>query len=461
VRSLAAALTGAPRGRPVAIPGGVSFGGLVFAAAIPILFLHVQYQPSVVLHAGGTSVTLKLSDAMVLLAALAAAATLRRRGLAPLRPGVPVWITGLLLLAWIGAAVFYPLLGSASYAWKTHLVTAGEFAEYALLAPAVPVLLRRRADGLLVLGTLVGWAAVATVVGVLQWAGWNILAGWGQGRRQPSFVGVEDFAAFSGMTLGVGAVALLWGARGGLRTGAWTALVVGTVGFVLAGSTAGVIGVLPALAVAAFVAARRGRATRAAVAACAASALLGTVGVVALRAGDFGHFFGFLGLRHTSASASKNIETYPQRTLLTYIGLRIWLHHPIVGAGFEASNEYSVFKRELPAAHKRFPHVARIAFPSASHAYGVQDLYVQTLADLGVVGFALLAALFGSGLWLAFGSAFRAQPEVAFVGLLGGFWLVLSLGLWAAEGIIAGVPLDALTWLAFGAAATRSVRVAA
>jgi hypothetical protein len=34
--------------------------------------------------------------------------------------------------------------------------------------------------------------------------------------------------------------------------------------------------------------------------------------------------------------------------------------------------------------------------------------------------------------------------------VLGLAWLVLALGLWTAFGIVAGVPLDALAWLAIG-----------
>ena len=461
MRSLAAALTGVPRGRLLAIPAGLSVGGLVLAAAMPILFLHVDYQPKVVVSAGGTGATIKLSDVVVIVVALTAAAAARRRGLAPLRPGIPVWVTAFLLLAWVAAATFYPLLSAASYAWKTHLVTAVEFAEYALLAPAVPLLIRRRADGLLVLGTLAAWAVLATTVGLVQWAGWGILEGWGQGRRQPSFVGVEDFSALSVTAVAIGAVTLLWNARGPVRRGAWIALVAGTVGFVLAGSSAGVIGLLPASLLVAAVAVRRRRATRASLAACLAAVLVGSVGVVALRAGDFGHFFRFIGAKHESVAASRNIQTYSQRTLLAYIGARIWLHHPIVGAGWQASNEFSVFGRELPAAHRRFPNLAPIAFPSARHPYGVQDIYVETLADLGVVGFALLVGLFGSGIRAAAKLALGAAPPDAFIGLLAVFWLVALLGLWSATGLIAGLPLDALTWLALGMSSVRLRETAA
>lgn len=435
------------------LPRDLSVGALVLAATIPVVFLHVRFQPAVV--AGPA--TVKLSDALVLLTALTAATAAVRRGLAPLRPGIPVWVTGVALFAWIGAAVFYPLLSSQTYPWRTHLVTAGEFAEYALLAPAVPLLVRRRADALVALGTLVAWSVAATVVGVLQWTGWNIAGGWGQGHREPSFLGTQDFAALSGMTLGLGIVSLLWGVRRPLRAGAWTAVVTGLIGFVLGGATSGVVGLVPAVAIAVAVAARRGLVRRAALVGAVAAAAFASLGVVVYRSGDFGQFFSFLGVKHASAAAAKNIETYPQHTVLAYIGLRIWLHHPIVGAGFEASKDYATFGRELPAAHARFPHVAAKSFPSATRIYGVQDLYVQALADLGLVGLALLLALFAAGLWPPFTAALRAPPVDAFPALLGVFWLVLSLGFWAAQGIIAGIPLDAVTWLGFGTAMTRSV----
>ena len=451
MRSDAAALDGASRGRRLALPFDVTPGAVVLAATLPVVFLHVRFQPAI---AAGP-VTFKLSDALVALTAIAAVVAAARRGLAPLRPGLPVWITGVALFAWIGAAVFYPLLSTRAYPWKTHLVTAGEFAEYALLAPAVPLLLRRRADAMLAVGTLVAWGVVATTVGSLQWVGWNIVKGWGQGHREPSFLGPQDFAALSGMVLGVGIVSLLWDVRGRLRTGAWIGVVFGLVGFVLGGASSGVIGLVPATAIVVVVAMRRRLVRRSTLGAVAAAAVLATLGVVVYRSGDFSQFFSFLGVKHASAAASTNVETYPQHTLLAYIGLRIWLHHPIVGAGFEASKDFSTFGRELPAAHRRFPHVAPQSFPGPNRVFGVQDLYVQALADLGIVGLALLLALFGAGIWLGFGTALRAPAAFAFPALLGVFWLVLSLGLWTAQGIIAGIPLDAVTWLGFGTVALR------
>jgi hypothetical protein len=451
VRSPAAALNGAPRARRLALLADVTPGAVVLAAALPIVFLHLSYQPDLVVGRA----TVKLSDIAILAVAVAAAWTAVRLGWAPLRPGLAVWVAGIAFLAWLVAAVFYPLLSSRAYDWKTHLVTAGEYCEYALLAPAVPLLVRRRADALLTLGALVAWTVVATVVGVLQWGGWNIAAGWGQGRREPSFLGTHDFAALAGMTLGVGMLALLWGVSGRFRAVAWLAVVTGVIGFVLGGATSGVAGLVCAAVVAVLVAVRRGLARRAAIVGAIGATLLGALGVVVLRSGDFGQFFSFLGVRHTSAAAAKNIETYPQHTVLAYIGLRIWMHHPIVGAGFEASKEFATYGRELPAAHKRFPKVSPLSFPSSTRTYGIQNLYVQALADLGVIGFALLVALFAAGIWLGLEAALRAPPATAFAALLGTFWLVMSLGFWGTQDFVAGIPIDAVTWLAFGAAVTR------
>jgi O-Antigen ligase len=438
--------------RPVRPPlsRDVSVGAVVLAVTLPIVFLHVNYQPSF----GVGPATVKLSDVMVLLTALAAVAAVRTRGLAPLRPGLPIWVAAALFLLWIAAATLYP---SHPYPFRTHAVTAGEFAEYALLAPAVPLLVRRRAEAVLALGTLVVWSVAATLVGVLQWCGWEIAAGWGQAQREPSFLGTQDFAAFSGMVLLLGVTALLWGARDGLRRTAWVGVVSGAVGFAVGGATSGVIGLVPAAAIALYVASRRGRLRRASLVAAVAATAVASLGVVVYRSGDYGQFFSFLGVRHESASATTNVQTYPQHTLLAYIGLRIWQRHPVVGAGFEASNDYATYGPELAAAHARFPHVAPASFPTKAHSFGVQDLYVQTLADLGLIGLALLAALYAAGIVPALLAALRAPPEAAFPALLGAAWLVLSLGLWTAQGIIAGIPLDALTWLGFGAAATRTV----
>ena len=79
----------------------------------------------------------------------------------------------------------------------------------------------------------------------------------------------------------------------------------------------------------------------------------------------------------------------------------------------------------------------------------MQDAWIEAAADLGVVGFLLWAAVFAAGLWLAA----RADSAAAILGLA---WICLVAWLWSAQGFVAGIPLDALTWLAFGLAATAA-----
>jgi len=138
--------------------------------------------------------------------------------------------------------------------------------------------------------------------------------------------------------------------------------------------------------------------------------------------------------------------------LLAWLGFEIWKDHPLLGVGWEGSAEPAVFLPYLPAAHRRFPNEAPTAFPSAApdRRYGVQNAWVQAAADLGVVGLALWVALFAAAAWLAVRAAISrgSRPALFALACIG-----LLLWLWTAQGFVAGIPLDALTWLTFGLAA--------
>jgi O-antigen ligase len=434
-------------GRATAFTASLSSPGtLVLAAALPILFLHVRYQPGFTLDAASTSVHVVLSD-LAVLAVAAVALWVWIRDRPSLGAGRWVWIAAAALLAWDFAAVVYPLALDESYDWHTHLVTAGKFAEYALLAPAVVVLVRRRADLELVLGVLVAWSVCASAVAVVQFFGWGVLDGWPTGWRQPSFLGHHDLAGLSGA---VGCVALLWLAVPGscLARAALVAAVSGCLGLILSGSTAGAIG-FGLAAVAAFVFARwRGRVSGRRLAAIACLPLVVVAGLVPLRSGDVGHLLRYFGIG--PKEREQNVETLVQRTLLLYIGWRIFLDHPAIGAGFQSSLEQSVYSPYLDDARQRFPSSPPRAFPSPEHPWGVQNLYVQALAETGVIGFLLLVGLFVSGLATAGRVVLRRGPPE--VGLLAVMWLLVCIGVWNALGIIAGIPMDALSWLALGLA---------
>jgi O-antigen ligase len=432
----------------------VSLRALVLAAAVPILFLHVRYQPGLALRAGSTTVDAYLSDWAVLAVVVAAAATGVRAGFAPLRRARLLWGTAIAFFVWVFLEVGYGRVHEASYPWQTHGVTALKFLEYALLAPAVVLIVRTLADLLLVLWALALWSAAATVVGIAQFFGAALFLSGTVGRRQASFLSSADFAALSAGTLVVGIVALsVPRARLG-RTLGVVAAASGALGMIAAGAIASVLGLVTALAALAVVLViRRELSTRRA-AVAAGVALVVVAGAIAIRGSDLDAFARFLGAKPgTEQPHATKIQTYAHRTLLAWLGFEIWKDHPVVGVGWEGSAEPANFEPYLPAARARFPDESPDAFPSRDEhrRYGVQNVWVQALADLGVVGLALLVALFAAAAWTAARPAVRLGSVPALVGL---GWIAVLVWLWTAQGFIAGIPLDALTWLGFGLGAT-------
>src|SRR5262249_56347443 len=78
-----------------------------------------------------------------------------------------------------------------------------------------------------------------------------------------------------------------------------------------------------------------------------------------------------------------------------------------------------------------------------------ESAYLQTLSDLGVVGFAARATLFATGVTLGVRAARRTRP-LALPSIVGLLWLLVVAGVWNGLGLVAGIPLDALTWFAVG-----------
>ena len=147
---------------------------------------------------------------------------------------------------------------------------------------------------------------------------------------------------------------------------------------------------------------------------------------------------------------TNGVETYTQRTLLVYIGWRIFLDHPAAGVGWDGSTEQWAYSPYLADAHRRFPGAPELAFPSPAHSWGVQNAYVQALSDLGIVGALLFLGLLATGLVVSGKRALRAPPGQAAVGLIAVCWLLVAMGCLSATGFIAGIPTDALLWLALG-----------
>lgn len=438
--------------RGLAAAETVSRGSLVVALALPLLFLHAEFQPSVAMSIGSTSVNAYLSDFALLAVVLTATAVLLRDGPASLRPGRPLWLAGGAYFVWLAFETVWGKHVAASYPTATHGVTAAKFLEYALLAPALPLLIRTRRDMLPMLWSLSLWSSAATIVGIAEFFGADVGAKGTVGHRQASFLSSADFAALSGATLLVGVVALAVPRLTLPRRLGLLATASGALGMIVAGAVASVLGLGTALAAGAAVLLLRREFDIRRVVGVAAVAAVVLAGAVAIRGTDLQAFAHFLGASKAEAKPAAKVQTYAHRTLLAWIGFEIWKDHPLLGVGWEGSAEPANFERYLPAAHRRFPEESPLAFPSSQHRYGVQNVWIQALADLGVVGLVLWVGLFAGAAWLAARAAVALGSVTALLGLL---WIALLVWLWTAQGFIAGIPLDALTWLAFGLAATR------
>ena len=106
--------------------------------------------------------------------------------------------------------------------------------------------------------------------------------------------------------------------------------------------------------------------------------------------------------------------------------------------------------RFLDDARARFQNEPEQAFPGPDRPWGIQLLYLQVAADAGIAGVAALLGLVVAGLAAGI-RGIRSSP----VPLVGLGWLLVAAGVWAGIGLVPGLPLDALTWLAFGLVTVR------
>jgi O-antigen ligase len=430
-------------------------GATAFALLVPLVFLHRNYQPALTVDLGSTDATVTLSDVAVLGCGAIGLAVGARRGFAPLRAGLPVLALGAAFLALILAATAYGAAIGEEYRFAKHLVTALKFSEYAALALAAPLVIRRRSELTPLLVTLTLWSVAASVGAVLQFLGLvDELEGRRPGQREPSFVGLHDLAALSGATLAIALVSIALGATGRRVRGlAWLAGAAGALGLVLSGALAGLLGLVAAAVAAAVLAWLRGTLTARRLAGLAAVVLLVGAGVFSLREADMRAFLRFLGVEPARDTDTFAGESYVQRLVLGYIGTRIFLDRPLLGAGWQATSEEETYGPFVPDARRRYPDADELAFPSPQHPWGVQNAYIQAAAELGIVGLVVFLALFAAGLVLAGRAAARAPPAAALAASVPILWLLVTMGVWLGLGLVAGIPLVGLHWLALGLAA--------
>jgi hypothetical protein len=427
---------------------------LLFALAVPLVFLHADYQPSVSVG----EATLYLSDVAVLaIGGLGLAAGLRH-GFGPLREARAVWIGAAVFGALVLLSIAYSAATADDYATFTHFLTAAKFFEYALLALAAPLVFRAASDVGALVVTLTVWSSAATIGAALQFVGLlNEFEGRRPGQREPSFLGIHDLAALSGATLAVGlmALALGWGdstspqPRGtgfslsptNNRALAYLAGIAGALGLVLSGATTALVGVVAA-GIAAWLLGRRHAI------AIGAVVLAVSAGVIAIRTLDTRPLLDFLGIERPREVATDPEASWQQRFALGYIGGRIFLEHPVFGAGWQRSEDADEYEPFVDDARRRFPDLPEVALPSREHPWGVQNAYVQAAADMGVLGLAAFLALFVVPL--------RAAWRTGAAGAVPILWLLVAMGVWIGIGLVAGIPLVALMWLSAGLGATSA-----
>ena len=426
----------------------------MLAVALPVLFLHVDLQPKVTLPLGSDGAEIALSDVAVLVVALAALQAGRLLGFAPLRTGVWPFAAAAALLAVIAIGTVQPVLLDRDYAFLDHALTAAKFAEYSLLALAVPLVVRTRRDLQLVLGVVVAWTAAAALVAVLQFFGVvPEFRGYRPGGRVPSFVGHHDLAALAGASTSIGLASLALGPVADLRRALrWTAIVAGAVGVVLSGALAGFLGVAAAALAAGLVAQRRGVLDLAKTGGLVAIVAVIGAGVFALRSANFDSFLRFVNEEEPQNEETFGGESYVQRLALGYLGVRVFLDHPALGVGWQATSEEWTYAPYLEDTRRRYPNLPEEALPSPRHPWGIQNGYLQAAAELGVAGAAAFLAVLLVPLALAWRAATRVREAAAADAALPLLWLLVTMGIWLGLGLVAGIPLLALQWLAVGLA---------
>jgi hypothetical protein len=409
---------------------------LVAAASIPLVFLHAMYQ----WHGKIGPADVYGSDIAIALVVASAIAAGFLWGWQPLARGRTLWILAGALLGLFVISCFWRPLELPT----KHLVTAAKSIEYALLAPAIVLLFRRRVDVDRFLAVFVAWAVAA--------AGWGVLMffaivddpeGPRPGQREVSFLGHQDLGGFTGAALAIGFAAMALRTRPRLAV---VAVIAGSLGVIIDASVFAYLGTILAAIAAAWIGRRVGTMTVRRGLAMAGILLVVGSGVYVLRGSDVSNYLSFLGITPAKKTSSADVQTGSQRAMLLWIGWKIFEDHPILGVGFQRSgNRYQPY---LAEAKRKFPGQPPEAFPSPAHPWGVQNFWVQLLADTGIVGFALAVATFVTGLVMALRQAkLRSFFALAAAGLI-----LVAAGTWNAIGIIAGIPLDAVTWLGFGLA---------
>jgi hypothetical protein len=430
-----------------ALTGDASPAALVLACALPFVFLHPHYQP----HVSVGAVDADLSDFAILAAALAGLWDGLHRGWQPLRAGRTIWLPLAGFVVLLLLSLSWARYEDHHYALGSHLVSALKFVEYVVLAPAATLVLRTRDDRRVFVWSAALWTSFLTLIAVLQFVGAvDEFNGKRPVQREPSYIGIHDFGALAG-----GALALLFASvtLPPTRTRERVAGLSGGLGVAIAAAFDAVGGIVVSAVAIWGLARMRARVTLRQTATLVSICALVIVAAMVLRGSAIASFMRFLGVKPNNAATSEHVQTYAQRVLLSYIGVVIWIHHPIVGAGWQESHQPHSFEPVLPSAHRHFKNQPEQAFPAPEHEWGVQNGIIQTLSDLGIVGLLLLAWAFFAAFRLLVRTLRRGPPELAREALWVVGWIIVGIAVFTGTGLLPGVTVDAQLWFGLGLAA--------
>jgi hypothetical protein len=414
---------------------GADLPFLVLCVAVTLAMFRAADEPSVVVHAGGTDISIVPTDiAIAVLGVCCLARLLGSRSLP--RPARSISAAAGAFCAWL-------LLSSALNGFTT-LVGAVKLLEYAILGLGAVLFLQRRSTF---------WSFVALLVALAAVADLYALKGFAQhpGARQDSFTGAHDLAALCSMSL-VLTFAALFTREHRLGRLPLVAAIVGSVGVILGAALATLLGVfLAAGAVIALAAARRAVTVRALLATLALVAVV-TAGSLSLRSHELGFLNAWFGSNQKSAQPGQYAASWSQRLIFVYIGGKVFAANPVVGTGWYGELPPKEWARFLPAAKRRFPDQPPNYFPKPTQDLTPQQTYDQVLYELGIVGALLFLALGALTVRTAtrVGRRWpRGGPDEAAAYLPAG-WTASLAGAIAGAALFGGIPMTAIFWLTIG-----------
>ena len=314
-----------------------------------------------------------------------------------------------------------------------------------LLAPAVLVIVEDARDLRLWAAALIGWSCVATAVGVLQFVGAvGNLDHTPAGSRKPSLLGDHDFAALSASALALALFVLARGARTSReRQWAWAAGIAGGVGMIVAGAFDAFVGELLAAGVDRRAAApRRCGASRSSAWWCSRSRS-GSSRSAARRSPTASSSSGPASTTRTPVSTSRAIAS--ERCSPTSAAGSSSTTRCSASAGRAPRDEYaySPVRRGREAPVRAAGTRVSLARASVGRAERVRPEPGRSRCRRP----RCLARGVGRADRVRGAARHRRRARRAPALIL------VAFGAWNGYGLTAGVPLDALTWLAVGAAA--------